>query len=505
MQAEQIQGYISTNISKPLLYDRLIEIALDSITVLVISILFLVEMMIFIFYVVKEKTKKYDFVSSFKQKLQSMTMSKVANLNVHQTKPQFNPSAVTNSNPEEPSVHYGLMRPAAFLLLFGYDISMSFLPLHTEKLYSPLFGLSKDVIMGLPISVELFFVGICILVSGIWLDKRGWHEPFIFGLFMAGVGTLYSWWAPDVMNFIVSRGITGSGYGLALMASQGFVIEYSDSRSKAQGLAYLFAGIYAGSLCGGATGAMLADRFDYSSVFFAGALILFSVIAYSFVFLRSGMRRPQAPIATTEAQPAPFKKVSRFLTNRIVIALVFFSSLPAAIAVVGFLNYFSPIYLNRIGASQSTIGRILMIYGICLIYIGPLVSRYVDASHKKRLYIFMGCALGSLSFLTFNIVEGIIAAAVSMLLLGLSSSFVLASQSAYTLRLKVTEELGAGKSIGIFRATSRGGQVLGPIIFSWLILSTNIEDGITYFGLAYFAFAVIFLLMTMKDDRQLAF
>jgi predicted MFS family arabinose efflux permease len=312
--------------------------------------------------------------------------------------------------------------------------------------------------------------------------------------------------APDVINFIVSRALTGSGYGLALMASQGFVIEYSDTRSKAQGLAYLFAGIYAGSLCGGATGAMLADRFEYSSVFFAGAVIIFSVIIYSFIFMRSGMKKPPVhQVSPASPSTTPTKKLTRFLSNRIVIALVFFSSLPAAIAVVGFLNYFSPIYLNRIGASQSTIGRILMIYGVCLIYIGPLISRYVDASNKKRIYIFIGCALGSLAFLTFNVVEGIIAAAVSMLLLGLSSSFVLASQSAYTLRLKVTEELGAGKSIGIFRSTSRGGQVLGPIVFSWLIISTDIIEGITYFGLVYFAFAIVFLILTVKDKPQMAF
>lgn len=503
---DHIQGYISANISKPILYDRLIEIALDSITVLVLSILFLVEMMILIFLVIKDGRKTNDFILNIRNRFKQIVQRKNKILFDHRTKDTKNGQDLSATASQPPNLHYGLMRPAAFLLLFGYDISMSFLPLHTEKLYAPLFGLSKDVIMGLPISVELFFVGICILLSGIWLDKRGWHEPFLAGLSLAGIGTLYSWVAPDVINFIVSRALTGSGYGLALMASQGFVIEYSDARSKAQGLAYLFAGIYAGSLCGSATGAMLADRFGYASVFLAGAVIIFSVIVYSLFFMRAGMRKPSIYLASP-VSPATTstKKLTRFLSNRIVIALVFFSSLPAAVAVVGFLNYFSPIYLNRIGASQSTIGRILMIYGICLIYIGPLISRYVDASNKKRIYIFIGCALGSLAFLTFNVVEGIVAAAVSMLLLGLSSSFVLASQSAYTLRLKVTEDLGAGKSIGIFRSTSRGGQVLGPIVFSWLIISTDIIEGITYFGLAYFVFAIIFLILTVKDKPQMAF
>ena len=42
---DKIKGYISANISKSELYNRLVDISLDSITVLVISILFLVEMM----------------------------------------------------------------------------------------------------------------------------------------------------------------------------------------------------------------------------------------------------------------------------------------------------------------------------------------------------------------------------------------------------------------------------------------------------------------------------
>ena len=469
-----IKGYISANISKSVLYQRLVDISLDSITVLVISILFLVEMMILIFKVVEKESIKVN-------------------------------SQPVSAGIEDSGINYGLMRPAAFLLLFGYDISMSFLPLHTEKLYAPMFGLSKDMIMGLPISAELLFVGFSILIAGVWLDRRGWHEPFIVGLFLAATGILYSWGAPDVFHFIISRSIAGTGYGLALMASQGFVIEYSSNKSKALGLANLFAGIYAGSICGGATGAMMADRFDYNTVFFTGSVILFSVIIYTFLFMRKGMKKPKLHVESEATPSYSMQKVSRFLSNRIVIALVFFSSLPAAIAVVGFLNYFSPIYLNRIGASQSTIGRVLMIYGICLIYIGPLVGKYVDASNKKRLYIFLGCVLGSMAFLTFTVVEGLIAAAISVLLLGLSSSFVLASQSAYTLKLKVTQELGPGKSIGIFRSTSRGGQVLGPIIFSWLILATDIRDGITYFGIAYFGLALIFLLLTMRDKKLLSF
>ena len=105
--------------------------------------------------------------------------------------------------------------------------------------------------MGLPITVEFIFVGLSIFIAGIWVDRRGWHGPFLTGVSLAGAGVLYSWLAPDAIHFILSRAVAGSGYGLTLMASQGFVITYSDGKSKARGLAHLFAGIYAGSICGG--------------------------------------------------------------------------------------------------------------------------------------------------------------------------------------------------------------------------------------------------------------
>ncbi len=454
-------GSISINTSKEILYRKIADIGIDSLTIIVISILFLVELLILIF-------KYIDW------------QQQAGNRNL--------------SMPQ-----YGVIRPAAFLLLFGIDISISFLPLHMETLYVPILGLSKDTIIGLPISVEFLLAGIAILISGIWLDRRGWHEPFLGGLLLAGLGALYSWLAPDALHFIISRGVVGLGYGLAMMASQGFVITLTDGQNKARGLAHFFAGVYAGSICGGATGAMLAERIGYSPVFLIGAVILFSVIAYALLFLRKAMRRPAGLGQLQQSLPSlGSKRVLHFLSNRAVLSLIFFSSLPASIAVVGFLNYFSPIYLNRIGASQSTIGQILMLYGICLIYVGPFISRYIDTSNDKRSYVFFGCILGSGALLTFQFMDGLVAAISAVLLLGLSSSFVLASQAVYAITLRVTQELGEGKAIGIFRSTSRIGQVLGPVIFSSAILAANVDRGLAYLGAAYLAAAVLFFLFTRE-------
>ncbi len=453
------EGAISTNLSQEVVHKKLFDLSLDSATILVISMLFFGELLILIFQLIENQA-----IDAKKLRI----------------------------------IHYDAIRPVAFLFLFGIDISISFIPLHMEKLYEPIFNLSKDMVMGLPISTEMFFAGIAVFIAGTWIDRRGWHEPFLSGLALAGVGVLYSWLAPNALHFILSRGIAGAGYGLALMAAQGFVITYSDHKSKAQGLAQLFAGVLAGSICGAAAGAMLADRIGYTNVFLVGAIILFLVIVYTLSFMRSAIQRP---VQTTLSPKSglPIRQLLAFALNRNILGLILLAIFPTAIASVGFINYFYPIYLNRIGESQSNIGRIYMIFGLCLIYVAPFISKYIDASENKKTYIVVNGLLGSIAFLLFYLFEGLWAIVLAILFLGLSTSFD--ASRAYALRLKITRELGEGTAMGIFTSAEKIGQVTGPIIFGLLIVAPDIHRSVTYFGVAYFVITVLFMVLTKSDKR----
>ena len=454
------EGYISTNLSRDVIVAKLLDIALDSGTILVISMLFLGELLILIFQMLE------------------MQMVEV----------------------EEQHIHYSAMRPAAFLFLFGMDSCISFVPLHIEKLYEPLFGLSKDMVMGLPISAEMLLAGIATAVAGVWVDRRKWHEPFLTGLFLAGIGNIYSWIAPDALQFILSRGVTGFGYGLALISAQGFVISSADESNKAQGLAHLFAGIFAGSICGGAAGAMLADRVGYRPVFLFGATLLVLTIFYTVIFMRQTFKSRKSRLIKQHAERISIKKLWHFLTNRYIFSLMALAIIPSAIAGVGFINYFYPIYLNRLGESQSNIGRVYMIFGLCLIYIAPFISKYIDASENKKVYLIINGLLGSAAFLIFYVWGGLFATLLAILLLGLSVSFD--ASRAYALKLKVTQELGDGKAMGIFFSAEKIGQVIGPFIFGTIVIAQNITRMVAYFGIAYLLITLVFILFS-KTNRKI--
>jgi predicted MFS family arabinose efflux permease len=458
------EGAISGAISKEVVIAKTREVILDSATVLVISLLFLVEILILILPFIEQQILCEDHVS----------------------------------------VRYQTMRPAAFLFLFGVDICISFLPLYMERLYEPLFGLSKDIVIGIPISVRMFFTGASILAAGTWCDRRGWHEPFLSGLVLAGLGFIYAWLAPNALQFIASQALFGIGYGFSLMASQGFIISCTDETNRARGLAQLWAGVYAGSICGGAAGAMLAERIGYGPIFFIGALILFMIVPYTLVFMRGAIKKPQVVAVEQEPQPFTLGQLLHFASNRNIFSTILFSSLPTAIALVGFLYYFSPIYLNRIGTSQSDIGRVLMVYGVCLIYIAPVISKYIDAWPSRKPFIVISGLLGGLAVFVFSFMGGLPGIILVVFLLGLSSSFGFASQSAYVLRLKVTQELGRGRALGIYSSANRIGQMLGPLAFGWLVVGVGTNQGIMYFGIAYLSLTLLFMIVAQSDGTTIS-
>ncbi len=399
----------------------------------------------------------------------------------------------------------GFVRPAMFLFLFAIDLSMSIIPLHMQSFDAELFGLSRDIVLGLPISSEFFCVGVFLLIAGVWMDRRGWREPYFVGLVVVGVGSLCSWIAEDALLFILSRALVGIGYGLSLMSAQGLIVTFGGVRGRARGFARLFAGLYSGSICGAAAGAFLAERLGYDEVFFIGTIVVLVLIIFSWKFMSSLIEPDKYAPELEEApkQGVRLKPLLKFIGNPVFIALSILSSLPASIAVAGFLHFFTPVYLDQIGARESTIGQVLILYGVCLIYFGPLIGRLIDRSQNKKYYMLAGGVLGGLAFATFNTDFGIASMIVSIFLLGLSSSFVLSSQSTMVLELSESQVLGEGTALGIFRSISRIGQVVGPIIFGWVLLSGDLTEVINYLGYAYICAMLILLFFVMKHPGNL--
>ena len=445
-------GYISITISKEALFSELMSIILDSITVLVISVLFLMELLVIVFQYFAKEAKKIK--KTFK-------------------------------------VSYRVIRPAIFLYFFGQTISVSFLPLYMEQLYEPFLGLSKEMIMGLPICTTMFFGAISPLIAGPWVDKRGWHEALFTGFILTSFGFVYTWIAPDALHLIISRAFVGFGYGLTFMAANGFVVRFTDDNSKTQGLTYLIAGCFAGYICGSSTGGMLADRIGYNSVFIIGAVIIILSILYTIIFMKNAIGAKGPSHKADEEQPqSKSGQLFQFMTDIRVLALCFFIILPSSMVTVGFINYFIPIYIDSIGSTSSNIGRLLMVHGLFFIYVAPFFSKFIDRSSQKSKFILLSALICTCSLILFPFVGGLLAAVLSILLLGFAGSFE--AIIPFALSFESTKKLGDAKAIAILSSVEKIGQVMGPLVFGWLILGHPGNDNLYIMGAAYLLAALSF-------------
>lgn len=455
-----VQGRLMVHISSQVVAAAVRNILLDSLTVVLISFLFSLELVIFLLIFLKRQ------------------------------EPQ--------EAEEEASFTYMLARPVAFLYLFATGLSVSFIPLYMKSLYSPLAGLEKQVVLALPISSEMLCAMFTALLAGIMVDKKGWFLPFSAGIALSAAGAFLSGVAHNGLELIAYRGVTGLGYGLAWMSIQGYVFVHTQPQYRARAVSNLVAGIFSGHICGTAVGAILAERMGYPAVFMLASVLCLTPIPFILLYMRPYLRRS----SDVHIPQIRLRDFFHLVTDRNIVAVLALSMIPFSICQVGLLNYATPIYLHEMGATQSSIGRVLMIYGLSVIYMAPWLSRYVDRSESKKTFIWVGGMIGGIGLMHLYFFQGIFIIMGAIFTLGLASSIGGSAQSAFMLKLKITQDVGPGKAMSVQRAADKLGQMLGPIMMGAMIARVGVEKGIAFGGIFYIAASVVFALVAREErDR----
>ncbi len=396
---------------------------------------------------------------------------------------------------------YSLIRPDAFLFCFGIDLPVSFITLYAEDLYAPIFGLSKEYVMGMPISISMLFTTVAFLVGGYWIDRKGWQQSHFWGILLAGSGQVLSGISPSVELYILSRAVYGFGYGLVFMSYMGFVYSNTGEENRTTGFATMSAGMYSGSICGGAVGGMLAERLGFQNVFFIAAFFTLITIGYTILFMKKTYYYPEKTRENNKPRSykTNLKLIFRFVTNRNIISLLVLLSIPAAVTLIGILYYISPIYLDRMGTSQANIARILMINGVFMIYISPLLGPLMDKTRDKRIYIIISGIIGGSGMLCFLFFKGVWAIIFVIFILSFAAAIGHSARTVYALQQKIVTEIGGGQAMSLYRAIDRIGCVLGPLVLSVILASGEIEKGLSMIGVIYIVLTLLFVFVSKKE------
>lgn len=467
---------IGVVLSKKHIDGKILSLGLDALTVLAISFIFMVELSLLLIFSIKRK-----FINILKQEKQgTKTESDLA-----------------------------IVRTLAFLFFLASYMSISFIPILMKNFYTPKLGISENVMMGLPISVEMLCCGISTLISGYVIDKRGWKALLIVGLVILGSGLFMSGFAGNAMLFILARGITGIGFGISFMSLRCITFVFPSVKDRNNSLTGLNSGAYAGINCGCAIGAMISERIGYSNVFFVAliSVVLITLFALKFVVSSKELKNKSEyigldtkPDLNKVKHKATYKEtgVLRFITNKNIASFFLFVAVPVAVCGM-FLNYYFPVFAEKSGVSTADIGRAMLLNGLCVIYLGPMLCNLLSNRLGLRKASILAGGLYFLAMIIFAGMGNVPGAIITVTLLGVIDSFALVIHNNYFLSFESSKMIGEGKAVGIYSIATRFGQMIGPIVFGMNTVS-GISKGIGSIAFALLFSIIIFTIVTCQRN-----
>ena len=405
--------------------------------------------------------------------------------------------------PDDPSRLGMVARPVMFAFLFAMALPLGFLPLYARSLLEP--GMEEGMaamLVALPTAAEMAAGLAMALLAGRLIDRRGWLAPAAWGMGLAVAGNLACAAADSLWTLSAARALAGLGYGLVWMALQGFVVNLGHARYRGRNMTALIAGLFAGHMTGAAVGGMLASQVGPRPVFLVGALMVLAA-AFALRTLLWPYRDMGAGAAAVAVSPLGRMSGARLkglLSDKGYAALLLGSVVPFSIAQVGLLSYALPLYFDALGASTADVGRVIMLYGFCVIYIGPLLGRVMDGSRHWKHWIAAGGLVGAGGLLMLQWAPGLWGVTAAVFLLAVASCLAGAAQTPYMLARESVQAYGAAGATGVMRGADKFGQMLGPLMVGALFAGIGMSAALVWTGVMYLAGTLLFWRLAPVDQ-----
>ncbi|CAO3403245.1 MFS transporter [Azospirillum palustre] len=397
------------------------------------------------------------------------------------------------------------LRFLTFMLYFGMFLSASFVPVIMQTFDRGLFGLAPPQAAAIPVSVEMLCGALAILLAGRISARLPWRTMTAAGLAVAVLGALVSGMTGDPVLFIVARGLVGAGTMTALMGLYRLIDRIRRIDPATGAYSDLFSGMYVGVNCGAVVGSLLADAIGPHAVFLIAAVVLTLGIGQLLLLTPEPAGAAAiAALAPAAAKPdgdtAPTRRV---WSDGSFLAFLLLVSVPTS-ACSMFLIYYFPLFASGLGQPASTVGQAFLLYGLCIVYLGPLLSRLMRSSDlAPGLPVLASGLIMAAGLTTFALTGSLVGAFLAILLLGLSDSFGLTAQQRYLERLPVVGTHGLAVPQSYHLNARKIGQVIGPMLFSAAAVAGGV--GATLIGLGLAAALLLHLGLSVLALRRRPF
>lgn len=346
---------------------------------------------------------------------------------------------------------------------------------------------------------------ISVLVGSILAERFGARRIFFWGAILSAVGIAGHLAAQGFVTILLSRSLTGFGYGLVYAAAQIYINQHAKLDRRSSGFSVFFAVVVSAEICGPALGGVLADRLGLASALVAATVVAaISALLCMLIISRlvpdltdasgtpedmaEGAAEAQSGRRTAGLRWDAFRTV--LLNPRFLVAMVCFA-IPSKALLTGGLFLLMPLAVVGSGGSASDSARVIMAYGIAILLLAPIMSPLADRWRKFHLWVAVGCCIAGIGLVlphTWDTLGhgGLIVLMVATLLFGVGQTLSIPSQISYLMQVSEARdtETSAGAVLGTFRFIERLGSLFGPLVASGLLLTATPEEALMLMGIA---------------------
>ncbi len=358
-----------------------------------------------------------------------------------------------------PQAYFVDIRLPVFIFSTATEISGAFLPLYARDAGGPEW-LTSEMAATAPLIAYLVAMALMAPFGGAIARRFSPQRLFLLAvpitaLTMIGVGL-----GQSALVIAFWHGCMAIVYALATISCQEYAIKTAPKDELTQAIGGFLFVIIGGAFCGSALGGVLADRIGASGTFFFGAgLALLSGLVGARVI--SG----HVSLAQEEATAKPDKSSWAVLANRRFIALSIGVSVPINIGMAVFIWYLTPVVLEGQGVAVADIGRVVMLYYLAQLLLGPTVARFADGKIGQVPFLIVGVLISGVAISSLYFWSGIVPMIVVVALFGLGYAMCDATQYAQAIQIgEQTGGAGGGeRALGALRLIERLAAIAGLI------------------------------------------
>lgn len=377
------------------------------------------------------------------------------------------------------------IRIMVFLVYMTDSMQDAFMALLCSRLYQDNLPISRELAIALPMSIQLFMAAIFSVIGGKLAGKFGTRRIMQAGLISQMLGFAICMLVPEYMFILIGKIFIGIGLGTVYvtsntMASLGGSDEYVEA-----GFADVSAGVLSGVTIGVGLGSVILSFADYRIVYLIGALfmagaLLLTVSAKNITFEEKKKTKNEA------------LAIVKFLGSKRIVSFFALMLVPFMISL-SYREYFFPLYAEPYGIDEVQIGRIYLVCGVLVLYVGPTLSKRILKAFGPGKSIILASLCMAFNMALFFVFPNIYTVTVGMFVLSAVISFAYTCQYTYFEKLDECSEVGMGNAMGIYSMFENFGQTLGPVVYGAALILGQ-RNGI---GLLF----VIMLIMTVLFSK----